>query len=136
MENKLLTKVNKEQKYVQFVIERLKVDNAFRAALSRADNPDLEYQSWEYLANWCDLENEWERKPFALVSAAISRNKPEKDGILGIGASITRCYENGNESDQAKTKLRRLLSCDSVKEVCLVLRPLMRLIASHGVSLC
>jgi len=137
MENKTAIRENRGQKFVAFVIDRIGKDSAFRASLSRADNPDTEYQSWEYITNWCDdLKNEWELKPFAVIAAAISRTKPKADGNLGVGSAIAQCYEKGNKSDQAKAKLRRLLSCDSAKEACVTLRPLLNLISSRGVRLC
>ena len=52
----------------------------------------------------------------------------------GIGRAIAKCYDDGNQSDQAKAKLRRLLACDSVEEACRILRPLFSLIASRGNS--
>ena len=122
--------------FSDYVIDRLKKDNAFGARLKRADNPATEYQSWEYLSNWCDLEKAWERKPFMLVSAALARAKPQKDGHLGIGQSLFRCYSEGNKDDSAKGKLRRLLACDTVDEVCKVIRPLLRLIQSRGIPIC
>lgn len=122
--------------FSDYVIERLKQDNAFGARLKRADNPATEYQAWEYLSAWCDLEKPWERQPFMMVSAALARAKPLKDGHLGIGRSIAKCYPDGNNDDSAKSKLRRLLACDTIEETCRVIRPVLRLIQSRGVSIC
>lgn len=135
MDDTKTLKKRREQSFVEFVLARMEKDNAFGAALRRADNPATEYQSWEYLSAWCDIDKDWDRQPFAAVAAAIARAKPASDGFLGIGKAIAACYEDGNRSDSAKSKLRRLLGCDSVKEVCVILRPLLSLIASRGVRL-
>ncbi len=136
MDNTKTLKKGRGQSFMEFVLARMKKDNAFGAALRRADNPATEYQSWEYLAAWCDIDKDWERQPFAAVAAAIARAEPASDGFLGIGKAIAECYEDRNKSDSAKSKLRRLLACDSAAEACVILRPLLSLIASHGVRLC
>ncbi|MBS3985963.1 MAG: type I-E CRISPR-associated protein Cse2/CasB [Selenomonadales bacterium] len=124
-----------EQVFVDYVLGRMEDDSAFGAALRRADNPATEYQAWEYLAAWCNIEREVERRPYATIASAIARAKPAGDGSLGIGEAIAACYKEGNASDSAKSKLRRLLACDSTEEACVVLRPLLSLISSHGVRL-
>ena len=129
-------KKNRGQAFVEFVLVRMKNDNAFSAALRRADNPATEYQSWEYLAGWCDLENERERRPLATIASALARAKPAADGSLGIGKAVAACYDDGNQSDSAKSKLRRLLACDTTTEACVILRSLLSLIASRGAHLC
>jgi CRISPR system Cascade subunit CasB len=136
MDTAEVAKVNRGQAFVKFVLSRIKNDSAYRAALTRADNPATESQSWEYLAHWCDIDKDWERRPFATIAAAIGRAKPATDGMFGIGKAIALCYEDGNKADSAKSKLRRLLACDTVEEACATLRPLLSLIASHGVRLC
>lgn len=126
---------SKGQAFVDYVISRCQADNGLRAALKRADNPATEYQSWEVLAGFhVDLEYENQRLPYATISAAIARAKAERNGATVIGQAIARCYEEGNASDQAKAKLRRLLACDSVPEACRILRPLLSLIESKGNS--
>ena len=119
--------------FVDYIINRCQADNGLRAALKRADNPATEYQSWDVLAGFrVNLEYENQRLPHAAIAAAIARAKIEKNGALKIGQAIARCYEDGNASDQAKAKLRRLLACDSVPEACRILRPLFSLIESKG----
>ena len=121
--------------FVDYIINRCQANNGLRAALKRADNPATEYQSWEVLAGFqINLEHENQRLPYATIAAAIARTKVEKNGATKIGSAIARCYEDGNASDQAKAKLRRLLACDSVPEACRILRPLLRLIESKGNS--
>lgn len=131
--NEVVERKTKGSAFVEFVLRRLTQDTAFGAALRRADNPATEYQSWEYLANWCDLEKEWERRPFTIIAAALAKAKPASDGNQGLGRAIAACFEDGNQSDAAKAKLRRLLACDTVIEVCAILRPLLSLIESRGV---
>jgi CRISPR system Cascade subunit CasB len=129
-------KKKKGEAFAEYVISRLREDNAFGAMLRRADNPATEYHAWEHLVRWCDIERPWERLPFAVIAAALARAKPTKDGYLGIGYSIAACYDDGQNSESAKAKLRRLLACDSVEEACRILRPILSLIQSKGKPLC
>ncbi len=126
---------SKGQAFVDYVINRCQTDKGLRAALTRADNPATEYQSWEVLAGFhVNLEYENQRLPYATIGAAIARAKAEKNGTTSIGQAIARCYEEGNASDQAKAKLRRLLACETVTEACRIVRPLLRLAESRGVA--
>ncbi len=119
--------------FVAFVLKRCQQDKGEAARLRRADNPATEYQSWETLAAFgVDLEKPWERLPFACIAASLARSKQEQDGNCGIGRALAGCYDEGNESDQASARLRRLLACDSVEEACRILRPLLNLINSRG----
>ncbi|PKL24464.1 MAG: type I-E CRISPR-associated protein Cse2/CasB [Spirochaetae bacterium HGW-Spirochaetae-3] len=137
--NEVVERKTKGSAFVEFVLRRLSQDTAFGAALRRADNPSTEYQAWEYLAGWCDLENERERRPFAVVASALAKAKPARDGNLGLGRAIAACFKtdkaDGNQSDAAKAKLRRLLACETVAEVCAILRPILSLIESRSVPL-
>ncbi len=123
----------KSQAFVEYIINRCQASNGLRAALKRADNPATEYQSWEVLAGFhINLEYENQRLPYATIAAAIARKNAEKNGAATIGQAIARCYEDGNISDQAKAKLRRLLASETTSEVCRILRPLFSLIEAKG----
>lgn len=124
---------SKSLAFVNYIIDRCQKNNGVRAALKRADNPDTEYQSWEVLAGFhINLEYKNQRLPYATIGAAIARTKAERNGYIKIGQAVARCYEDGNASEPAKAKLRRLLACDSVAEACRILRPLLSLIEANG----
>lgn len=131
MNNMDVSTTNRAREFVNFALARMSKDTAYGAALRRADNPATEAQAWEYLARWCDIDKDWERRPFATIAAAIARAKPATDGSLGIGKALAACYEDGNQADPAKARLRRLLACSSVDEACDILRPVLSLIASR-----
>ena len=107
-------KKSKELQFVEFVIERCQQDKGFAARLRRADNPATEYQSWEILAPWIELDNIWQRLPYATVAAAIARSKVESNGSLSLGRAIAKAYaekktaEDKNSPDKAR--LRRLFA--------------------------
>lgn len=123
---------SREDSFVASVIARCRDDKGLAARLRRADNPATEYQSWELLAAWnIDLERDDQRLPFATVAAAIARAKAEANGSLTLGRAIAACYDEGNQSDQAKTRLRRLLACDELPELCRLLRPVLTLVDSR-----
>ena len=126
-------KPSRNENFIRFVMEKIsQKDNGAVAALKRADNPATEYQCWEYLARFIDIDKDYERLPFAVIGSAIAKAKVEQNGTVKIGQAIARCYEEGNQSDQAKAKLRRLLACDTTEEVCRILRSLFSLISSKG----
>ncbi len=118
--------------FVTFILKRCQ-DKGEAAHLRRADNPATEYQSWETLAAFgIDLEKPWERLPFACIAASLARSRRETDGDAGIGVALASCYDDGNQSEQARARLRRLLACDSLEEACRILRPLFNLVESRG----
>lgn len=124
---------SKSLAFVDYIINRCQASNGLRAALKRADNPATEYQSWEVLAGFhINLEYENQRLPYATIAAAIARKNLANNGAAKIGQAIARCYEDGNTSDQAKAKLRRLLACETTAEACRILRPLFSLIEAKG----
>ncbi len=123
---------SREERFVVGVIELCAGNKGMAARLRRADNPATEYQSWELLAAYgIDLEQERERLPFVSVAAAIAKAKAERNGSIGLGRAIAACYEKDNSSDQAKARLRRLLACDDLPELCRNLRPAFSLIDSR-----
>lgn len=122
------------ERFVHGVIRRCKDDKGLAARLRRADNPSTEYQSWELLALYgIDLENDLERLPFVTIAAAIAKAKAENNGTLSLGRAIAACYDDGSESKrkQGQARLRRLLACNDLAELCRVLRPLFSLIDSR-----
>jgi CRISPR system Cascade subunit CasB len=127
-------KTSRGSAFVDFVLKRLTQDTSFGAALRRADNPATEYQSWEYLAAWCELDNAFERTCFATVASGIAHAKQSAENASSIGAAVAGCYRpDGNQDDSAKRKLRRLLACENNTEACLWVRPILRLAQSRGV---
>lgn len=127
------TPPGREERFISGVIQRCLQDKGLAARLRRADNPATEYQSWELLAGYgIDLEDEWQRLSFATVAAAIAKAKIEHNGGLSLGRAIAACYVDGRESSQAKARLRRLLACDDLAELCRLLRPLFSLIDSKA----
>lgn len=118
--------------FISYLISHCEKDKGFAARLRRADNPATEYQCWEALGRFgVNLEDDAERRVYALVAAALSRAKVDRNGQLTLGEAIARSFVDGNASDQANARLRRLLACDSTQELCLILRPLLGLIESR-----
>lgn len=123
---------SREGRFVATTITRCLEDKGLAARLRRGDNPTTEYQTWDWLGrHGILLEYTGERLPFVTVSAAIARTQPERNGTLQLGAAIARCYAKGNEDDQAVARLRRLLACGELAELCRVLRPVLHLIESR-----
>ncbi|SCX10059.1 CRISPR-associated protein, Cse2 family [Nitrosomonas eutropha] len=124
--------VSREENFVNYLLVRMQQDKGMAARLRRADNPATEYQSWEFLAGFgIDLEKEYQRLPFVTVASALAKAKADRNGSLKLGQAIAACYADGNQSDQAKAKLRRVLACDELPELCRILRPILTLIDSR-----
>lgn len=127
-----VTRISTDGHFVHSVIRRCAVDRGVASALKKSDNPSTEYMSWDYLATFgINLEFEDSRLPYVTVGAAIARSKPDANGNVSLGKAIAHCYPDGNQSNPAKTRIRRLLACSEMAEVCMILRPLFSLISSR-----
>ena len=124
--------ISSDGHFIHSAISRCKVDGGVRAALKKADNPATEYMCWDYLASFgINLEHEDRRLPYVTVGAAIGRVKPDANGSVSLGKAIASSFPDGNASNPAKARIRRLLACNDIAEVCVILRPMLSLIASR-----
>lgn len=129
--------INKEstpERFVAGIAKRCNLGNkGFAAKLKRADNPATEYQCWDILAQFnIQLDNPHKRLPYVTIAAAIAKSKAKENGKKRFGKAIADCYDDGRDSSPAIARLRRLLACDDMFEVCEILRPIFSLIASKG----
>lgn len=119
--------------FVDYIIRRCRTDTRVRAALRRANNPELEYQSWDVLADYkIDLDKAYERLPYLTVAAAIANANASANGNTRLGRAIARCFEDDHASESARRRMRRLLACDSTEELCRILRPELAMIQSKS----
>jgi CRISPR system Cascade subunit CasB len=122
------------KKFVEYIMQTVNTSKAIQVALKRANNPNTEYQSWEILAGFgINIDYENERLSYATIASSIAHTCQSVNGNTSIAKAIGMCYQDGNQSHPAKTKLRRMLSCDSTSEICRILRPLFSLINSKGI---
>ena len=123
--------------FVETILKKISTDTGLRAALTRADNPNTEPEAWPFLARFCDLERENERRAYGLVAAVIARTRTEKNGNQTLGIALRQCkVDLTQDDDSIERKLRRILACDSTAELIPVLRPLLRFITGKdGVQL-
>lgn len=121
--------------FVKRVITRInKDDTAFRAAMTRADNPQTEYQSWRYLIELgsVDLKIDWQRRAYALVGAAMARERTQRNGSQSLGLALRMCCLDPEKvDDNVECRLRRILACKSQKELITVLRQIIRYIQKN-----
>ena len=120
-----------EKSFVDAVYKAV-MNKAQKAMFKRADSDALNHQSWAFLLrNGIDIENADDRDVASLIVASIARSKSEKNGSKTFPQALAACYPDGNASDAAAMKMRRVCSCDSVQELVDVLRPVLRLIESR-----
>lgn len=127
------TVTTRNERFVNYLLETCNNSKGFAAKLRRADNPISEYQSWELLARFgIDLNNDYQRVTFVTISAVIARSRANTNGNMTLGFAIAESYKDnkGNDSDQAKARLLRLLTCRNSLETCRILKPLFSLIHS------
>lgn len=120
--------------FVATMIARVKTDTGCRAALRRADNPATESYAWEYLVSYCRLDNDRERKVFAVVGAALARAVPDADGRLDLGAALRKIAPGEDEKKTELGRLRRLIACDR-NEILNIVPGVVRYLESKGAAI-
>ena len=114
--------------------DQTKPDTAFRAIMSKADNPAFESNAWEYLIPFCNIQNDFERIPFALVGAAVAKIGVQSNGKSNIGKAFMNICENQADIEREKRRFRRLIACNSTLEICSILRPILPYLAAKEKS--
>lgn len=127
----------KSEDYVNHIIKSIKDDNGkgLIAKMRKADNENTEYQSWEILSRWVNLEWQADRRSFALIGSAIARSKPSAEGTLSIGEALRLVHLKDKDSEDldkssSALRLRRLLACKNREELLDILRPVLRYLES------
>ena len=103
-------------------------DTGSIARLKRADSSEkLAVQAWELLIRFDIAEQDF--LPCLTILAPLCRGDDPVDGKASLGRALASCFEDG---EQGSMRLRRLLSCDDMRELCLQLRPMLSLIDSRA----
>lgn len=131
----------KAQLFVDSVFRRKEEDSSFRSRMRGAGSAVRETAVWGDLAPFCNLENENLRAAYVLIGNSVAFEDKEVNGTQPFGRLLSLAW--GNEKDAklvddqkqaqhpAAARLRRLLVCRDVPELCRVLRPCLRLIRSR-----
>lgn len=132
----------KSEQFVDFVLEKIhkRGDKGFAAKLKKADNETTEYQSWEILSQWADLEDEKARRAYGLIGACLARGKKPTDGTLGLGSALHAVSQEKQEAGAAEdssaaARLRRILACKDSLELIDILRPLLHFLESKEINI-
>src|SRR6056297_2447042 len=100
-----------------------KKDRGALADLRRGFSPGTEHRCWPYIAVYCDLSKKRERIIWQTIAAGFATFEQTADSG-NLGATMRRLALDGapgSPEDALKSfdaRFRRLLSCDSVVEVC------------------
>ena len=127
--------MNDMEAFLNYVLNECKVNPAARAAFRRAGNPDTEFYAYEYIADWCDLNNDKERRIYSLFSSFIADAMPESIHGISLGKGLKSAYDDGSKNPSALSQMRRIISCRDWNELLPVLRRVLLLLASKRVKL-
>lgn len=130
------SRLDRYSRFVKRVIREIippdqKPDTAFRAEMSRADNPQTEYQAYKHLARLkVHLDREVERRAYGLIGAVIARHRIGTKGSQRFGQAmrIASLMENGELESSGKRRMERILACSNALELINVLRPILHFI--------
>lgn len=123
-------KNDRDERFMHHAIACCQQSKSWAARLRRADNPVSEHHVWDLLIAF-NIDLGEERLPYLTLVAAMAKAKATRNGSLPFGRAIAACYDEGSDSEQAKTRLRRVLACTDEPELCRIVRPVLALINSR-----
>lgn len=127
--------------FVEYVFRRKKDDASFRSRMRNAGSGVRETAIWGDLVSFCDIGYEDIRSVYVLIGNSIALEEKEINGTYSFGKLLPLAWgdekneklldEQKLEQHPATVRLRRLLVCRDVSELCRVLRPYLRLIRTR-----
>ena len=131
---------NKSESFVNYLLKTIHQNSnkGFRAKCRKADSDTTEYQSWDILSPWVDLEKTKERKAFQLIASSVSQGNRDTDGSLSLGKALYTAYVRGGKEGDSKSssqaaRLRRVLACRDSLDLIDNLRSMLRYLRSMDV---
>lgn len=111
------------------------------ADLRHGFSSGTEYRAWPHLAKWCNLEHANERKIWFTIAAGFALKK-ETMNTGNMGTTLRRlAIENKTNQDEIESVLKnngrfkRLLTCQSIIELCNHLSGVIRLSEQKNVGI-
>lgn len=119
----------KDIKFVASLYEKSRADSTIRAALHQLKSPTTEKRAWPLLVQYGVDFKKPSKEAYSLVASAIGESKAEKDGTESFGKVLYMAFKDVSAGGEAR--MMRILACDSIPEICKVLRPLFGLFNSR-----
>jgi len=121
------------QRFLSVLAEYVRRDERGALAdLRHGFSPATEYRAWPYVAKWCDLADDRERRIWTTIAAGFATHKRTVPGS-NMGSTlraIALSDAGGTRTDGALStfdaRFRRLLTCGSAEEVCVHLVGVIR----------
>ena len=121
--------------YIGYLFSRCSSDKGFRAAMRHADNKAFGHSLPPVLLLRYPeiMESEETELIYSLIGAAVGKSKNGKDGDIGLGKAFRIIWKG--KADEYSPRFRRVLSSTDVKDLAMVLRPVLSHIGSEGIDL-
>lgn len=127
------------QRFIRWGQSRLDArDRGVMADLRRGFSPGTENRCWPYIAKFCNIENERERRIWQCVAAGFATHEGTAEkGNIGTTLRTLALDGSAGEIEDALSsfdaRFRRLLSCSSAIEVCDRLPGILRAAKNKGI---
>lgn len=133
-------KISLEQRAAELVeqLTQLRDDRGAMANLRRGVSSTTEDRAWPWIARWCDITNERQRRIHVTVAAAFASH-PEATEHGNMGAvmrSIAQANQKGEDGLKSfEPHFRRFLNCQSSQDVCERMPRIIRMAKQQNIPL-
>ncbi len=122
--------------FVDYIFRLCNSDSGIASKLKRAGSENQAVSSYGILVGaGVDIEKYYQLIPHSIVAEIIAKSKLESDaGKENFGKVLRLSTElkKGDDKEINDTRMRRILNCDTLEELQVILRPVLNFIISRG----
>lgn len=128
-----MSKAEEQAERLMAFLRKHKEDRGMMADLRCGFSPAKQYRAWPHIAQFCKLDAEWSRIPVQTVCAAFA-TQPDAVATGNMGSVMRKIAGEKKEGLASfEGRFRRLLSCDTQKELCDRIPGVIRAAKSKGI---